>query len=219
MASCSNDQSIIIWSLEQSKLKESGCTILKSFSEHDHVIEALVFAPENSCKVIINSEYGKKIFRKTVVNSLEGEEEKKGTESKIRTKKLVAAKLEEEKEKKGKTGKQFLASGSRDKLIKIWEIDYEDSIITLKGHDDWVRDVVFTPDGKTLIFYYHIVGKYLISASDDKTIRIWDLNVGRCLKQLADAHDQFITSVHYNLLYPLVASGDVNNNIKIWECN
>jgi len=37
------------------------------------------------------------------------------------------------------------------------------SIITLSGHDNWVRDVTFHTNG------------LLISCSDDKSIRIWNL--------------------------------------------
>ncbi|KAG9014086.1 hypothetical protein FRB90_005615, partial [Tulasnella sp. 427] len=37
----------------------------------------------------------------------------------------------------------------------------------LRGHDDWVRAVAFSPDGKTLV-----------SGSRDKTIRMWDAQTG-----------------------------------------
>jgi platelet-activating factor acetylhydrolase IB subunit alpha len=36
--------------------------------------------------------------------------------------------------------------------------------MTFIGHDGWVNDLVFHPNGK-----------YLLSASDDKSVRIWDL--------------------------------------------
>lgn len=49
------------------------------------------------------------------------------------------------------------------------------------GHDNWIRAIIFHP-----------TGKYLLSASDDKTIRIWDLATGRCLKTV-DAHGHFVT--------------------------
>lgn len=49
------------------------------------------------------------------------------------------------------------------------------------GHDNWIRALVFHP-----------TGKFLLSASDDKTIRIWDLKTGRCTKTI-EAHDHFVT--------------------------
>jgi len=64
--------------------------------------------------------------------------------------------------------KDYLASASRDKTIKIWEARSGTCVITLEGHDNWVTDLVF-----------HHNGRFLISVSDDKTLRVWDLNNGR----------------------------------------
>jgi platelet-activating factor acetylhydrolase IB subunit alpha len=41
---------------------------------------------------------------------------------------------------------------------------------------------------------FHPSGKYLLSASDDKTVRIWDLQTGRQLKVI-EAHDHFVSSM------------------------
>jgi WD40 repeat protein len=49
--------------------------------------------------------------------------------------------------------------------------------MVLEGHDNWVRDVAFHP-----------CGLFLISASDDRSVRIWDLSKARTLKTLSDAH-------------------------------
>lgn len=41
--------------------------------------------------------------------------------------------------------KDYLASGSRDKKIKIWEVKSGRCVITLVGHDNWVTDLSFHP--------------------------------------------------------------------------
>jgi hypothetical protein len=53
------------------------------------------------------------------------------------------------------------------------------------GHDNWVRALVFHPNGK-----------FLLSASDDKTVRIWELATGRCSKTI-EAHAHFVTCMSW----------------------
>lgn len=56
------------------------------------------------------------------------------------------------------------------------------------GHDNWVRGLKFHPGGK-----------FLISASDDKTLRVWDIANKRNSKTL-DAHQHFVTSLGESLI-------------------
>eukprot|EP00124_Ichthyophonus_hoferi_P003191 Ihof_evm5s263 gene=Ihof_evmTU5s263 len=45
----------------------------------------------------------------------------------------------------------FVATGSRDKTIKIWELSTGRCLNTLTGHDNWVRTLRFHPRGKLLL--------------------------------------------------------------------
>ena len=57
---------------------------------------------------------------------------------------------------------RYLASGSQDKTIKIWEVATGNELRTLTGHSETVFSVAYSPDGR-----------YLASGSADKTIKIW----------------------------------------------
>ncbi|ORZ11811.1 putative platelet-activating factor acetylhydrolase ib alpha subunit [Absidia repens] len=100
---------------------------------------------------------------------------------------------------------QYIITGSRDKTIKLWDINGQ-LLHTFVGHDNWVRGLVIHPSGK-----------YLLSASDDKSIKIWDLKTGRCMKTL-EAHDHFVTCISYCHTSPVVATGSVDQTVKVWQC-
>lgn len=86
----------------------------------------------------------------------------------------------------GSSMAEFMATGSRDKTIKLWDARGV-CLMTLVGHDNWVRALVFHPGGK-----------YLLSVSDDKTLRCWDLSQeGKCVRTLQDTHDRFVTCLKW----------------------
>jgi WD40 repeat protein len=60
---------------------------------------------------------------------------------------------------------KFIASGSRDNNIIIWDFKTGKALKTLEGHSDNVNYITFSPDGK-----------YLASASDDNNVILWDLS-------------------------------------------
>lgn len=93
--------------------------------------------------------------------------------------------------------KDYLASGSRDKTIRLWEVKTGKCLVSLVGHDNWITDITFHPSGK-----------FLLSVSDDKSMRIWDLHQGRCTKKLLNIHDHFVTTVAIKQKTVVTASVD-----------
>jgi F-box/WD-40 domain protein MET30 len=67
----------------------------------------------------------------------------------------------------------LLASGSVDTTIKIWNFA-DRSRFALKGHADWVNSVRLDSDSRTIF-----------SASDDQTVRLWDLDTKSCIRVFA----------------------------------
>jgi len=100
----------------------------------------------------------------------------------------------------------FLASGSRDKSVKVWDVSTGQCLFSMVGHDNWVRGISWHPGGK-----------FLLTASDDKSLRVWDIAHRRCQKSL-DAHAHFATSLDFHRSQPYVVTGSVDQTVKVWEC-
>jgi len=56
-----------------------------------------------------------------------------------------------------------LASGARDGLVKVWDLDRDEEPLTFRGHAATVWSVAWSP-----------CGQYVVSASQDGSIRFWD---------------------------------------------
>ncbi|KAJ5160386.1 nuclear migration protein nudF [Penicillium canariense] len=80
---------------------------------------------------------------------------------------------------------EFVATGGRDKSIKLW--DWRGRLIkTLVGHNNWVQGLVFHPGGK-----------YLLSVSDDQTIRCWDLSENGRLARTIEIPGGFVSCIRW----------------------
>ncbi|RKF55032.1 putative E3 ubiquitin ligase complex SCF subunit sconB [Erysiphe neolycopersici] len=75
-----------------------------------------------------------------------------------------------------------LASGSMDTTVKVWNFE-DKSVFVLQGHTDWVNAVRVDADSRTLF-----------SASDDRTVRLWDLDTRQTI-QLFEGHVGFVQQV------------------------
>ena len=90
-------------------------------------------------------------------------------------------------------------------LRSLWDLTIQSSIITLVGHQDLVRGVAFSLDGKNIA-----------SASMDKTIKIWDIGLAK-ESQVLTGHKLAVNGVAFNPDQQILASGSADKTIKIWN--
>ena len=78
---------------------------------------------------------------------------------------------------------------------------------TLLGHSNAVTSVAFSPDGQTLA-----------SGSEDKTIEVWKLDVGKRWYTLT-GHSDWVTCIAFSPDGRTLASSSRDKNIHIWDLN
>ena len=99
----------------------------------------------------------------------------------------------------------ILVSGSRDKTIKIWDLETGELMHTLKGHTDGVYAIALSPDGQILA-----------SGSVDKTIKLWHLKTGELLGTFI-GHTNTVTALAFTASGEILVSGSLDKTIKIWQ--
>ena len=124
-----------------------------------------------------------------------------------------------------KDGSPLLLSGSRDKLIIQWELNYEGHKVLIKDEDD--KEYTKTLVGKPLKSFHghnHFVSclalnsdsTKLVSSSWDKTIRLWDVPTAKS-DQLFKGHTKDVLSVAFSHDERLIFSGSMDNTLRYWN--
>lgn len=76
----------------------------------------------------------------------------------------------------------LLATGLSNGRIKIWDVYTGKFLLNLMDHTEVVRDLTFAPDGSLI----------LVSASRDKTLRVWDLKDDGNMVTILKGHNNWV---------------------------
>jgi WD40 repeat protein len=106
-------------------------------------------------------------------------------------------------------------SASEDKTLKVWDLDARDldardldsghTVAVLRGHSAWVRACAVTPDGKRVI-----------SASFDRTLRVWDLDSG-CPLATLQGHSDRVLACAVTPDGSRVISASTDRTLRVWD--
>lgn len=115
-------------------------------------------------------------------------------------------------------------TSANDKVVKIWSPFTGELIRNLNGHLKGLSDISWSTDSV-----------YLASASDDHTVRIWDVESVSSLSHLwcvqknltpriqglttrtLKGHSSYVFCVNYNMTSNLLVSGGCDGDLRIWN--
>ena len=109
---------------------------------------------------------------------------------------------------------KFIATGSEDRTIRIWDIANKRVRHAFHGHRSEIYSLAFSPDGRVLM-----------SGSGDKSARVWDMDTGGERYNLVVEDnptdgapvDAGVTSVAVSPDGKLLAAGSLDTIVRLWD--
>ena len=101
---------------------------------------------------------------------------------------------------------RWLASGSRDQTVRIWDAQTCRLLATLEGHTGPVEHLSFSPDSERLV-----------SSSNDQTLRLWNVDGGQLVAVLC-GHGGAINKMEFGPPgTSLIASASSDGTVRLWD--
>ena len=99
---------------------------------------------------------------------------------------------------------EYLAVGSNDGPVYVWNLDQPEHLIVLTGHTDYIYALAFSPDGKRLV-----------TGSDDKTARLWDIEADQEISTLPMDEPRIPIGVVFSPCGKIIAGG-MDDEVRLW---
>ncbi len=102
---------------------------------------------------------------------------------------------------------RYIASGSGDRSIRLWDIQEDQCVLTLQI-EDGVTTVAISPDGR-----------YVAAGSLDKSVRIWDCQTAVMVERTEgeQGHKDSVYSVAFAPNGTHLVSGSLDKTIRMWK--
>lgn len=97
-------------------------------------------------------------------------------------------------------------SADESGIIKRWDLARECDTLTCIGHMRSVRSIDYHPFGS----------EYIVSGSNDTTVRLWDIRINDCIKKYR-GHMANVNSVKFSPDGSWIASGGTEGSVIIWD--
>ncbi|KAF5892517.1 WD repeat and SOCS box-containing protein 1 [Clarias magur] len=101
----------------------------------------------------------------------------------------------------------LLATGLNNGSIKIWDVYTGKLLLNLMAHTDIVRDLTFAPDGSLM----------LVSASRDKTLRVWDLKDDDNKMKVLHGHKNWVYCSAFSPDSSVLCSVGAGKAVFLWD--
>ncbi|XP_024973048.1 coatomer subunit beta'-2-like [Cynara cardunculus var. scolymus] len=103
--------------------------------------------------------------------------------------------------------KEWIVVGTDDGFIRVYNYNTMERVVEIKAHDDFLRSVVVHPSHP-----------YILSASDDKLIKLWDWEKNWECVQTFQGHDHYVMQIAFNPRDANVfASASLDCTVKTWN--
>ncbi len=101
--------------------------------------------------------------------------------------------------------RRWLASGSADNSIRLWDVDSSRELRAFRGHKNWIKSIAVNR-----------TGELLASGSNDRTVKLWNVSSGREVSTF-EGHGGPVEVVLFSPDDRWIISGSTDGIIKIWD--